>query len=201
MFMQKMNSMIHIMNRNDGTLPIFKTEAQAAALEALLLSDRPLSTREIITATGASQPTLHRELTRLVDAGLLVRTTVGRSALFAPDEANPAVAPLRTLITLSRGPQALIRTALADVPGISRALIFGSFAARSTGAPGAAPDDIDLLIVGSPVRRDVYDALDPLDQALRREVNVTFLSDDRWDAAEDEIVTRILGEPRLELLP
>lgn len=189
------------MDTSFALAPIFRSDNQAQILDVLLRSTRPLSTSEITESTGVSQPSAHRELTRLTDAGLLSESRIGRSALFAPDERNPAVGPLRALLAVTLGPRALLADALRNIDGISRAAIFGSFAARSAGEPGSSPNDIDLLIVGTPVRRDVYDALDGIDRAVGREVNVTFLSDERWERGEEEIVTRIKSGHTVELVP
>lgn len=46
------------------------------------------------------------------------------------------------------GPPARIRAALATIPGVQRAAIFGSWAERWQGTPGSVPGDIDVLVVG-----------------------------------------------------
>ncbi len=192
--------MMRVVDSSTALAPIFRSELQAAILDVLLRSTRPISTSEITSATGASQSAAHRELARLTSAGLLTESRVGRSALFAANERNPVVGPLRALLAVTHGPRALLAEALRDIAGISAAIIFGSFAARSAGQPGASPNDIDLLIVGTPKRRDVYDALDGIDGAVGREVNVTFLSDERWERGEDELVTRVQAGPTIDLL-
>jgi DNA-binding transcriptional ArsR family regulator len=186
---------------NTSLLPIFRSDSQAAVLNALLRSPFPLSTRQITDETGLAQPSAHRELRRLSDAGIVRESRVGRSALFEPVDSNPAVGPLRTLVSIAFGPQSLLTEALRGIEGIERALIFGSFAARSEGLGGASPDDIDLLIVGDPNRRNVYDALDGVDAIVRREINVTFLRPSRWEAGEEEVVRRIKENPVIDVTP
>ena len=184
---------------NSSLVPVFRSDSQLAVLEAVLSADGPISTRQVIDRTGLSQPLAQRELKRLADAGVFRESRIGRSALFVADEMNPAVSPLRALVTIALGPQVRLADALRDIPGIERALIFGSFAARSAGILGSSPDDIDLLIVGAPDRRAVYDALQGVDEAVRREVNVTFLRPERWQEGSEELVTRIRSNPAIEL--
>lgn len=180
-------------------MPIFRSSSQLAVLDAVLSSPEPVSTSDVIRATGLSQPLAHRELRRLADAGVFRETRVGRSALFVADDSNPAVAPLRALTAIAVGPQKLIETALQGIDGIDRALIFGSFAARAAGIPGKSPGDVDVLIIGTPERRSVYDALDAVDAAVRREVNVSFVRPERWELGEDELVRRVKENPIIEL--
>jgi predicted nucleotidyltransferase len=40
-------------------------------------------------------------------------------------------------------------TAVADVPGVERAFIYGSWAARYQGRPGPIPSDVDVLVIGT----------------------------------------------------
>jgi hypothetical protein len=180
-------------------LPIFRSDSLLAVLDAVLSTESPVSTTEVIRSTGLSQPLAHRELKRLTEAGVLREKRIGRSAMFDADDSNPAVAPLRSLAAIALGPQNRIARALRGIPGIERALIFGSFAARAAGVAGKNPDDIDLLIVGTPNRRQVYDAIDGVDEEVRREVNITFLRPDRWESESEELVGRIKNNPVIDL--
>jgi DNA-binding transcriptional ArsR family regulator len=184
---------------NSSVLPIFRSDSLLAVLDAVLSAVGPISTSEVVHSTGLSQPLAHRELRRLTAAGILRESRMGRSALFEADEVNPAVSHLRALTTIAVGPQTRLAKALHGIPGIERALIFGSFAARAAGVPGTSPGDIDLLIIGTPRRRDVYDAIDGVDEAVRREVNVTFLRPERWIAENEELVRRVKANPIIEL--
>lgn len=185
---------------NKSVLSVFRSDSLLAVMNAVFGALGSVSTRAVIDATGLSQPLAHRELRRLADAGLIVESKIGRSSLFEADENNPAVPHLRALTAIALGPQTKLAEALREIAGIERALIFGSFAARTAGVPGANPDDIDLLIVGAPDRRAVYDAIDAIDQTVRREVNVTFLSPERWLSDSEELVRRVKANPTLDLI-
>jgi DNA-binding transcriptional ArsR family regulator len=185
---------------NKSVLPVFRSDSLLAVMDAVLRAVKPISTSDVIHSTGLSQPLAHRELRRLTDAGVLREDRVGRSALFEADESNPAVSHLRALTAIALGPQNQLSAALRGVAGIERALIFGSFAARTAGIAGTSPNDIDLLIIGSPDRREVYDAIDGIDGAVRREVNVTFLRPERWQSESEELVRRVKANPVLDLV-
>ena len=44
--------------------------------------------------------------------------------------------------------------------------IYGSFAARLTGAPGPPPQDVDVMVVGAPDVDAVHDACDTVQLSL-----------------------------------
>jgi hypothetical protein len=53
----------------------------------------------------------------------------------------------------------VLRNALAEVAGIERAFIYGSWAARHAQRSGPVRADIDLLVIGRPDRRELDDAV------------------------------------------
>jgi len=120
--------------------------------------------------------------------------------MYSADDSNPLIPPLRSLVMIASSPQPMLRAALQDIPGIEYATIFGSFAARSTGTPGTSPGDIDVLVVGSPDRVKVYEAVAAVESEVGREINITFLSKERWVHGDEEVARRIKSEPTLELV-
>lgn len=68
------------------------------------------------------------------------------------------------------------------MPGVLSAFLFGSFAARLSGQSGAAPADIDVMVVGNPDPMAVYDACRRVGEQVRRDVNPTILTLDEFTA-------------------
>lgn len=136
-----------------------------------------------------------------MDANLLTGTRVGRSVVVRPAADNPATVPLRQLLVVTYGPVLFLERALSGLEGIAEAHVYGSWAARWHGEVGPAPGDVDVLVVGTPDRDAVYDALGGIDSALGREVNVTFVSPERWASGDETFVTALRDRPlvRLEL--
>ncbi len=90
---------------------------------------------------------LQRELERLTVLGLLLRNEEGANVYFRLEEAHPAWPHFRQLVRHLSDPVDLLPLALADVPGIEAAFIFGSHA---KGRP--RPDsDLDLFVLGDQV--------------------------------------------------
>jgi predicted nucleotidyltransferase len=56
--------------------------------------------------------------------------------------------PLTDLLTVTYGPLPVLTEELRTVPGIAKAYLYGSWAARYSGEPGPPPNDVDVLVVG-----------------------------------------------------
>jgi hypothetical protein len=180
-------------------LPIFRSALQARLLLRVLTSDEGLTAADLARDLEEPEPTVFRETRRLLDAGLLRGERVGRALVLKPAEDNPATAPLRQLLVVTYGPRLLIGRALAGIVGINEAYIHGSWAARFHGEPGGPPGDIDVLVVGQPDRRAVDAALAGLETELGREVNVTYVSEERWRSADDAFISTVRSRPLVPL--
>ncbi|MFE6558517.1 MarR family transcriptional regulator [Nocardioides sp. NPDC057767] len=156
--------------------PLFRSEAQALLLSELLLPGEEMSMTDLAERAGLPYPTVHREVARLLDAGLLVDRRVGRTRLVRGNEQSPLLAPTREILLTVTGPAVLIREALEGLDGIERAFIFGSFAARAKGEPGPPPNDIDLMVIGTPDVRAVYEVCREVSASVGRTVNPTIMS-------------------------
>jgi DNA-binding transcriptional ArsR family regulator len=156
--------------------PIFRSDGQARLLAALLLADDELSLTELAERAQVAYPTAHREVARLLDAGILAERQVGRTRLIRGNPESPLVAPLREILTIATGPVALLSEEFSPIDRISSAFLYGSFAARMQGVEGPAPHDIDVMVVGEPDADAVYDACARVEEAVHRDVNATILT-------------------------
>lgn len=95
--------------------------------------------------TGLSHRSLQLELERLRQFGLVRREAVGRTVSFRVVTAHPGWAALRNLVREFATPTELLRVALASVPGIDGAFIYGSFA---RGMDVHQDSDVDVFVVG-----------------------------------------------------
>lgn len=181
-------------------LPLFRSEAQARVLARIYLeSDRSAPLAEIAAQLGLDRAGVKREVDRLEEAGLVTTWRVGRQRLVRPNPDSPYYGDLLGLLMTAFGPAAVVGPALAGIPGIERAYLFGSWAARYLGEPGVAPDDIDVLVVGTPDRGEVYRTASALADVLSREVNPTIISPERWDAPEEGFIRDVRNSPLVAL--
>jgi len=178
--------------------PIFRSPLQARVLLRVLTGE-PATAADLARELDAPEPTVSREVRRLLDAGWIAGQRIGRATLLRAAADNPVTAPLRQLLVITYGPAQLLEQALTGVPGIEVAYVHGSWAARYQGEAGPPPGDVDVLIVGHPRRGDVDTALDGLERQLGREINVTHVSPQRWDDGADPFIAAVRERPLVEL--
>lgn len=157
--------------------PIFRSDGQARLLATLLLTADELSLTDLAARAGLAYATTHREVARLVDAGILAERQVGRSRLVRADQSSPLVQPLRDILTIATGPVVLLAAELGRIPGIASAFLYGSLAARMRGVDGPAPQDIDLMVIGDPDIDAIDDACDRVGKSVHRPINPTIYSE------------------------
>lgn len=191
--------MRHMRTEAPALAPIFRSALQARLLLRVLTSEEPTTAADLARALDAPEPTVSREVRRLLDAGWITGERIGRATLLRAAADNPATDPLRQLLVVTYGPTQLLEQALADVPGIEAAYVHGSWAARYQGEVGKPPGDVDVLIVGSPGRGDVDAALDGLERRVGREVNVTYVSSQRWQNGSDPFISAVRERPLVAL--
>src|SRR5579864_2607799 len=177
-------------------LPVFRSRLQADILAALLLKpDEEHSLTELADRFGAPLSTVHGEVRRLTDAGLLQRRQAGRSAMLRANPDNRLTGPLAELLFLSWGPLQVVAEEFSGLEGAEEVLIFCSWAARYQERHGRPPNDVDVLVVGRPSREDVYDAADRAQQRLGMPVNPVIRTEDAWRLASDPLVRQIQSSP------
>jgi hypothetical protein len=182
-------------------LPIFRSRLQADILAALLLNPaNEYSLTELARRFHAPLSTVHGEVKRLTDAGLLQRRDLGRLAMVRADTGNRVFTPLAELLLLSWGPLQVVAEEFAGLQGAEQVLIFGSWAARYRQHPGRPPNDLDVLVVGRPSRGDVYDAADRAQQRLGMPVNPVIRSEEAWRAVADPLIQQIQSGPFVPVL-
>jgi len=162
--------------------PIFRSDGQARLLSELLLAGEELSITDLAKRASLAYPTVHREVARLIEAGILSERHVGRTRLIRANDESPLVDPLREILTIATGPVVILAEALGRVDGIESAFLYGSFAARMLGDAGPAPHDIDVMVLGEPDVDAVYEACTRVEAAVRRPVNPTILTPEEFAA-------------------
>lgn len=179
-------------------LPIFRSRAQAEILGLILWSSpKEFSVTEVSTKTGVSLATTQREISRSEKAGLVVSRRVGNVRLVRATDSRD-VELLTELLLRSFGPKQIVAEELAKVDGIEKAIIFGSWAARYLGTPGYPPNDLDLLILGSPNYKQLTRACVSISKRIDLEVN-SIEHDLTWwtSTAKDPLLSEIKRRPYL----
>jgi len=182
-------------------LPILRSQQQGKIL-ALLLGDPDLelSLTEVAARTGAPHASVHREIERAEQAGLVVTRKVGNTRLVRANTDSPYHAGLAEVLTRAFGVPAVLAEALRPVQGIAAAYIYGSWAARHEGRTGQRPvGDLDLLILGDPDRDQLYASLSDAEERLGRPIQATIREANWLDTGSGAFHDTLTSRPLLRL--
>lgn len=156
--------------------------------------------REIARQTGTSAGTLHKELSRLAQAGILRRTVQGKQVYYGADRDCPIFEELASILRKTSGVADVLAQALAPVADkVRAAAIFGSVA-KGTERAGS---DVDVLVIGDVGFVEVVRLLHPAQTALGREVNPKIYSSAEWQSkllVGDTFARDVLAKPKIFLI-
>ena len=181
-------------------LPLFRSQMQVNLLGLTLLQpDRRWSLAELTLLLGAPVSSVHRELLRAVDAGLLMRDDSQRPHRFAAAQASPAYPPLRDLLELTVGVSQRLRKALIEAKGVRAAAIHGSWAAGRV----TPSSDLDVVVVLDGDAREAQREIRQIVRAAGREADISLLSSgDAREMArlESPFWKKLVNGPRIDLV-
>jgi predicted nucleotidyltransferase len=182
-------------------MPIFRSAAQGRILAWLLLSpDREQPIATLVPVAGVAQPNVLREVNRLVEAGLLRERRAGNTRLVAANTSSPYYQPLVQILGRAYGPASVVPDELAEVAGIERAVIVGSWAQRFQGEPGPPPNDVDVVVVGRPNGRALRRANARLEERLGVPVQITVVTPEEWDERRSGFLQEVQDRPHLTVI-
>lgn len=163
----------------------------------LLHPDTTYHVRELARLTGTSAGTLHKELTKLTNGGVLRRQEVGNQVRYSADRDCPVFEELASILRKTSGLADVLIEALSSIEkNISLAFVFGSVARGEQ----QSNSDVDVMLVGSLGFADAVRALHSAQATLQREINpvVYSLAEFRRRAASDNsFVQEVLAKPKL----
>src|SRR3990172_1465570 len=160
--------------------PVFRSALQGRLLALVFLrpeEDQTLT--DLARRLDAHPATVHREVRRLSEAGIVETRRVGRTKLVRAGTAAPygpeLAAPILTEL-------------LTGLAGIDEAYVYGSWAERYTGRPGPTPGDIDVLLIGEPDRDEAYALAEEAGRIIGLEVSVVIRSPGAWASSDEGFV-------------
>ncbi len=181
-------------------LPIFRSEGQARLLAHLYLRpERATTLSALARELGLSHTTLSREADKLERAGLIRSERVGNQRRLYPNEESVYFPALRDLLLRAFGPVPLLERSLRRTDGVEKAFLYGSWAARYLGEAGDAPNDLDLVVVGSPRRSALARIARDLEHQLGYEINPTVVPVEEWEARNSGFLQSVARGPLVEL--
>ena len=163
----------------------------------LLHPDTSYHVRELARLTGTSAGTLHKELTKLTNGGVLRRQEVGNQVRYCADRDCPIFNELASILRKTSGLVDVLVEALSSVEKrIVLAFVFGSVARGEQ----QSNSDVDVMLVGSLGFADAVQVLHPVQAILQREINPVVYSLDefrRRAASDDSFVREVISKPKL----
>lgn len=143
----------------------------------LLHPDKKYHVREIARLTGTVAGTLHKELARLAEAGVLAKEIVGNQVQYGADRNCIIFEELAGILRKTTGVADVLADALGPLAGkINAAFVFGSIAqGRET-----AGSDVDLLIIGDVSFKKIVTILHDAQETLHREINPKVYKKEEW---------------------
>ena len=158
----------------------------------------PWSITAISKQTGVPISTVHREIQALDESGLVLSQRIGITRLVAVNPDSPFVEDLRNLLVKAFGPVDRLTALIDGVGGVKAAFIFGSWARRYSGEPGAPPRDVDLLVVGEPNMKELYRVARRAERELGQEINPVVITEAEWKRPK-ALIKRIHDGPLIAL--
>ncbi|MCS5718062.1 ArsR family transcriptional regulator [Herbiconiux sp. CPCC 205763] len=180
--------------------PLLRSDTQGRLLaELYLFPERERTASQLARDVHTSLPTVLRELDRMVPMGFLTERFSGRNRYIRVNREHPLYNPVADIVRYSYGPLAILPGMLAPITGIEEAYVYGSWAARLAGEAGSDPQDVDVLVVGTPDRLEIFEAAERGSSALGREVNIRAVSRSAWDAGGDAFLRTVKARPLARL--
>jgi DNA-binding Lrp family transcriptional regulator len=184
-----------------AVLPIFRSSRQFKILSHLLIrAGRSFTIPELVAATGASQPTVWREVEKLRQAGILTSIRMGRTDLVRADESSRFFPELQSLALKLMGPAVLLEESLGELQGVQKAYIVGSWAARYRGEAGPTPRDLDLVVIGDIDPDEIDATTEELGGTFGLPVNSVVVSPDEWDSARSGFLREVKSRPMVPVV-
>ena len=168
--------------------------------EVFLHPGEEFTVTELARRTGVSQPVVHKEVSRLIDAEVLSDRREGNNRLVRVNQSHLLYSPAAEIIQATYGPVPVLRELLAGMDGVLDAFIYGSWAARRMGESGGLPRDIDVLVVGEVPIDAMLDVQQAARDRLGLDVNIHRTSESAWaDRRNDEFLSHVSSRPLIRL--
>jgi predicted nucleotidyltransferase len=156
--------------------------------------------REISRLADVPPGSLHRELKRLAEVGLLSRQRLGNQVRYQANRDCPVFEELAGFFRKTAGLADVLREVLVPMTGkIYLAFIFGSMAQGKE----RVTSDVDVMVIGDVSFDQVVRIFYPTHESLGREVNPVVMSKKEFRGKflqEDRFVSRIVSEPKTYLV-
>lgn len=166
----------------------------------LLHPDTSYHVRELARLTDTSAGSLHRELSKLANAQVLIRKVSGNQVYYQANSAFFIFEELANILRKTSGLVDVLANALTPLSDkIEVALIFGSVGSGKENSES----DIDLLVIGNVSFADVVTATYPTQEIVKREINPKIYTRTEWQKllkSNTTFIKEIITKPKLFII-
>jgi len=122
---------------------------------------------EIARNVGTSAGTAQRELNKLLKGDLIILAKRGNMNMYKLNTRYSLLSEVESIIRKTIGVEVELKEKLKNIPGISFALLFGSYVKGGF----KSDSDIDLFVIGNMNEEKVYHAVQDVEKKIDREIN------------------------------
>ncbi|MGR9449161.1 nucleotidyltransferase domain-containing protein [Rhizobium leguminosarum] len=182
-----------------SSIDFLLTGRQQRMLAALLLHpDRQYGSNELIAIGGPGSGAGRRVLDQFENSGIVLKTERGNQRLYSANKRHPIYPDLRAICFKTFGIGNLIAGELAPFKArIELAFVFGSMA-QGTERPDS---DVDLIVVGDLDAFELGPAIERIQEALGRELDLNLHSPSEWDELRsDRLIAAIMTKEKIMVI-
>ena len=183
------------------SLSFFLPKSRQRVLSLLLLHPQiHYHVREIARLTNTAAGSLHRELSKLAKAQVLLREVSGQQVYYQANVDYPIFNELASILRKTSGLADVLATALAPLAEkIEIAFVFGSVA-RGT---ESLFSDVDVMIIGEVGFAEAVKALYSAQAIINREINPKVYQRKEWQKlikSNSAFAKEILSKPKIFII-
>lgn len=191
-YVRKLRNNLRSMRNVAALDALFPGVRQGVLAATLTRPDKWWYLSELADFLHTRPSSLQRELSALVQSGILERRRDGRRTYFKAETRSPIFRDLRSIFGKTAGLIPTLRIALRHFDGkVTCAFVYGSVAEREE----RATSDVDLMVIGNVRLAELAPFLRKAEKRLGREINVTNYSVDEFRkkvARGDHFLTAVL---------
>ncbi|MCK4505578.1 MAG: nucleotidyltransferase domain-containing protein [Candidatus Aegiribacteria sp.] len=163
--------------------------------------DRSFQSAELIRLASSGVGAVYREISRLLESGLITAIPFGRRKLYRANRNSPIFEELHKLILKTVGLSIPLREAMMPfADSIHVAFIYGSVAKGND----SAGSDIDLMVIGEKLSYpDILVALQPTEEDLNRQISLNLVTPEEWKqklAAGNQFFNRVAAQSKIFIM-
>jgi predicted nucleotidyltransferase len=163
--------------------------------------DRSFYLSEVVRLAMMGTGVVSRELSKLADAGLLIKSKQGNQNHYQANKASPVFNELLNIVKKTFGISGLLKAAIVPLAAqLEQAFIYGSVAKGEE----HAGSDVSVMLVGHDLNySEIMQLFESVEEQLQRPINPTLYSPNEFAERLLEgqnFLSKVMAQPRINLL-